>query len=117
PPAPGSAEAVPESDPPPSTPPLASPPACAAPPSPVGRVFGEGEQSPSCQLALLAAAMVVESRFPGDALVSGCFDREKAELARRWASGVLGTSVALPVRVDAWRLAERLGARYAGKAL
>jgi hypothetical protein len=81
------------------------------------RVFGEGEQSTSCQLALLAAAMVVETRFPRDALVSGRFDREQAEAARRWASGVAGRAVALPVRVDAWRLVERLGAHLEGQAL
>lgn len=73
------------------------------------RVFGEGAQSPSCQLALLAAAMVVEARFPRDALVSGRFDRDQAEVARRWAGGVLGRAVPLPVRLDGWRLVERLG--------
>ncbi len=88
-------------------------PALGAP----ARVFGEGEQSPSCQLALLAAAMVVEARFPRDALVSGRFDREQAEVARRWASSVLGRAVALPVRVDAWRLVERLSPHFEGKAL
>ncbi len=102
---------------PPSSSPGTPPSVLPAEHSPLVRVFGEGEQSPSCQIALLAAAMVVESRFPGNALVSGCFDREKTEVARRWASGVLGAPVALPVRVDAWRLAERLGSRFAGKGL
>jgi hypothetical protein len=81
------------------------------------RVFGEGGQSEPCRLALLAAAMVVETSFPRDALVSGRFDREQAEAARRWAKGILGRAIALPVRVDAWRLVERLGLRLEGEAL
>ena len=87
-----------------------------APPE-VVRVFGEGEQSEPCRLPLLAAAMVVETRFPRDALASGRFDREQAEAARRWAKGILGHALALPVRVDAWRLIERLGVRLEGAAL
>ncbi len=61
--------------------------------------------------------MVVEARFPRYALVSGSFDREDAEAARRWAKGILARSIALPVRVDAWRLVERLGAHFRGEAL
>ncbi len=91
-------------------------PAAAGSPA-TARVFGEGGQSEPCRLGLLAAAMVVETRFPRHALVSGSFDREQAETARRWANGLLERSVALPVRVDAWRLVERLGARLAGEAL
>jgi len=81
------------------------------------RVFGEGDQSEPCRLGLLAAAMVVETRFPRHAVVSGSFDRQHAETARRWAKGVLERSITLPVRVDAWRLVERLGARLTGEAL
>jgi hypothetical protein len=81
------------------------------------RVFGEGEQSEPCRTALLAAAMVVETRFPEAALVSGHFDREQAEGARRWAKGILGRSLALPVRVDAFRLVERLGKHFGGEVL
>src|SRR5262249_35013065 len=72
-----------------------------APFSATVRVFGEGEQSEPCQLALLSAAMVIETRFPRSALVSGAFEREQAEAARRWAKGILGADLALPVRVDA----------------
>jgi hypothetical protein len=88
-----------------------------APPSATVRVFGEGEQSEPCQLALLAAAMLIETRFAPNALVSGCFEREQAEAARRWAKGVLGSALALPVRVDAFRLVERLGGGLEGEAL
>jgi hypothetical protein len=88
-----------------------------APPEATVRVFGEGEQSEPCQLALLSAAMVVETRFPRSALVSGSFDRDQAEAARRWAEGILGQALALPVRVDAFRLVERLSGRLEGEAL
>jgi hypothetical protein len=87
------------------------------PPPGTVRVFGEGEQSEPCRLALLAAAMVVETRFPRQALVSGTFDRIQAEAARRWAKGVLSCTLALPVRLDAFRLVERVGARRDGEAL
>jgi hypothetical protein len=75
------------------------------------RVLGGRAPGPACQLPLLAAAMVIEGRFPRHAMVHGDIDRELAETARRWASSVLGRPVALPVRVDAWRLVERLSAR------
>jgi hypothetical protein len=81
------------------------------------RVFGEGDQSEPCRLPLLAAAMVVESRFPRHALVMGHFEREHAEVARRWATSLLGRGVALPVRVDAFRLVERLGVALEGAPL
>jgi hypothetical protein len=81
------------------------------------RVFGEGDQSEPCRLPLLAAAMVVESRFPRHALVMGHFEREHAEVARRWATSLLGRGVALPVRVDAFRLVERLGVALEGTTL
>jgi hypothetical protein len=59
----------------------------------------------------------VETRFPKHAMISGKLDRAEAEAARRWAQGILGRAIALPVRVDAWRLVERLGARFEGEAL
>ena len=88
-----------------------------SPPSLAVRIFGDGDQSEPCQLALLGAAMVLETAFPRSALVSGSFDRAQAEAARRWAKSVLDVSLALPVRVDAFRLAERLGAHATGEAL
>jgi hypothetical protein len=85
--------------------------ACAG----IVRVLGGRAPGIACQLPLLAAAMVIEGRFPRHAMVHGDIDRDLAEAARRWASGVLGRPVALPVRVDAWRLVERLGARPPGE--
>jgi hypothetical protein len=54
--------------------------------------------------------MVVEERFPKHAMVWGDIDRGQAEEARRLAAPILGREVPLPVRVDAPRLLERLGA-------
>src|SRR5262245_55508769 len=63
--------------------------------------------------------MLVEVRLPKQAMVHGDVDREEAERARRWAEGVLGPEqpIALPVRVEAWRLVERLGGELQGPAL
>src|SRR5262249_32063468 len=66
----------------------------------VTRVFGEGEQGQGCHMALLGVAMVVETRLPGASMIAGRFDQEQADAARRWASGILGRSLALPVRVS-----------------
>jgi hypothetical protein len=89
----------------------------AAPDEGIVRVLGGRVPGPACRLPLLAAAMLIEGRFPGHAMVHGDVDRELAEAARRWASGVLGRPLALPVRVDAWRLVERLGTHFEGEAL
>jgi hypothetical protein len=67
--------------------------------------------------ALLAAAMVVEDRFPAAAVVSGDIDRAQAEEARRMAEPILGRQLALPVRVDVARLMARLGEHFAGREL
>lgn len=80
-------------------------------------VLGDAPCASACALPILGAAMVIEGRFPRHALVSGDVDRDRAEAARRFAEGALGRPVALPVRVDAWRLSERLGARLHGPAL
>jgi hypothetical protein len=81
------------------------------------RVFGDKTQGHPYHFAVLAAAMVVEERFPKHAMVWGDIDRGQAEEARRLAAPILGREVPLPVRVDAPRLLERLGAVYDGDAL
>jgi hypothetical protein len=83
----------------------------------VVQVFGDAPAAPGCALPLLGAALLVEARLPRAALVHGDLDRAEAEAARRWAEEVLGGPIALPVRVDAWRLVERLGTRFSGPAL
>ncbi|APR77146.1 Hypothetical protein A7982_02493 [Minicystis rosea] len=81
------------------------------------QVLGEAPCPAPCVLPLLGAAMLVEARFPRHALVHGDIDHDLADAARRWAERVLGRAVALPVRVDAWRLVERLGVKLSGQAL
>jgi hypothetical protein len=95
-------------------------PRCAprvGPGSTGARVLGDTTSPTSFALPLLAAAMVIEARFRRWAMVHGDVDRTHAEAARRWAEGVLGRPIARPVRVDAWRLVERLGARFEGQEL
>jgi hypothetical protein len=72
-----------------------------------------------CHQALLTAAMVVESRFPGRAVVGGDLDRDEALEARDWAERVLGRRVELPVRIRPEALAGRLSEHFppAGNAL
>jgi hypothetical protein len=67
--------------------------------------------------ALLAAAMVIEDRLPGVAVVSGDIDRAQAREASRMAEPILGRQLPLPVRVDAARLMARLGEHFADEAL
>lgn len=76
------------------------------------QVFGDKTQGCPYHFAVLAAAMLVEERFPRHAMVHGTIDRGQAEEARRMAAPLLGRELPLPVRVDAERLADRLRARY-----
>ncbi|HEU4409630.1 MAG TPA: hypothetical protein VFS43_30525 [Polyangiaceae bacterium] len=81
------------------------------------RVFGDKTQGCPYHFAVLAAAMLVEERFPRRAMVWGDIDRGQAEEARRLAAPLLGRELPLPVRVDAERLADRLRVRYGADAL
>src|SRR5690606_22674007 len=80
-------------------------------------VFGSKTQGHPYHLALLAAAMLVEERFPQHAMASGNIDRGQAERARTMAARILGRDLELPVRVDPLRLLDRLRARYVGSEL
>ncbi|WP_437621747.1 hypothetical protein [Sorangium sp. So ce1151] len=81
------------------------------------RVFGDKTQGYPYHFAVLAAAMLVEERFPRHAMVWGDIDRGQAEEARRLAAPLLGRELPLPVRVDASRLIERLRASCAAGEL
>jgi hypothetical protein len=81
------------------------------------RVFGDKTQGYPFHFAVLAAAMLVEERFPRAAMVWGNIDRGQAEEARRMAAPILGREMPLPIRVDAPRLIERLRADFKGDAL
>lgn len=76
------------------------------------RVFGNKTQGCPYHLAVLAAAILIESRFPLRAHVSGDFDREQAEEVIRWADSVLDEPLAVPVCLDGDRLYTRLEALY-----
>lgn len=62
--------------------------------------------------AMLAVGMLVESRCPGGAYVTGDVDLSQAEEVRQWADPLLDEPLALPICVDADRLYERLSALY-----
>jgi len=64
------------------------------------RVLGDKTQGGPIHLPVLAAATVVEARFPGRAVAHGDIDRSDGQQAVQWASAVLGREVPLPVLVD-----------------
>ncbi|MBK9258898.1 MAG: hypothetical protein IPM54_03595 [Polyangiaceae bacterium] len=80
-------------------------------------VFGNKTQGHPYHFAMLAAAMLVEERFPRAAMVWGDIDKGQAERAGRMAKRFLGRELRLPVRVDAPRLIERLRSHYDDDAL
>jgi len=71
-------------------------------------VLGDATQGHPYHLAVLAAAMLIEERFPQHAMVSGDIDRGQAKEAARLAGPILKRVLPLPVRVDAPRLIVRL---------
>ncbi len=81
------------------------------------RAFGNKTQGLPYHLAVLAAGMVFEERFPRHAFVSGDIDREDAEAARGVAAPILLRELPLPVCVDAPRLVERMRGALDGPAL
>jgi hypothetical protein len=79
--------------------------------------FQEKTQGEPYHVPVLAAALVVEARFPGAALVWGDIEEDDALEARAWAERVLGREIAAPVLLDAPALLRRLSARWQGEAL
>lgn len=67
-------------------------------------------------LAVLAVAILVESRFPRRAHATGDIDREQAEEVIRWADSVLDEPLTMPVCLDGERLYKRLAALHAEPA-
>ncbi|MCC6553471.1 MAG: hypothetical protein IT372_10695 [Polyangiaceae bacterium] len=80
-------------------------------------VFAARTDGEPYHVPLLAAAMVIETRFPGAALVWGDMDEEDVLEAKLWAERVLGREIALPVLLDAPALLRRLSARWDGEEL
>ncbi len=77
--------------------------------SPVS-VLKNKTQDLAYHIPLLAAALVIETRFPRHALVGGNITPRDARKAKAWAEEVLGIPLASPVRMDRARLEARLAA-------
>lgn len=80
-------------------------------------VFDNKTQGCNYHIYILAIAMLIESRFPYTACVSGDIDVHQAKKAQKWANGILDKPIELPVRVDAEKLHQRLSVQYGGEEL
>ncbi len=74
--------------------------------------FGGKTQGYPYHLAVLAVAILLESRFPQRAFVFGDIERFQVEQMVKWANAVLDTPVVEPVCFDGERLYHRLTALY-----
>lgn len=70
-------------------------------------VFNAKTQGYPYHLYILAIAMLIESRFPKFASVSGDIDHLQCVKAKQWADTHLSTPIKLPVRVDPRQLLNR----------
>lgn len=80
-------------------------------------IFSNKTQGYDYHKYVLAIAMLIESRFPEVALVSGDINLRQAEEAREWANQRLQHPIDLPVKVDSERLWQRLEKYYQGKKI
>jgi hypothetical protein len=80
-------------------------------------VFDSKTQGCPYHIPILAAAMLIEDRFPQYALVSGNINLAQAEEAGNWAQSVLKRKIALPIRVQGKALFQRLARFRQGDAL
>lgn len=67
-------------------------------------LFNFKTQGYDYHLYILAIAMLIESRLPNKALVSGNIDYEQCVKAKQWADQYLSTPIEIPVRVDVDKL-------------
>ena len=70
-------------------------------------VFNAKTQGYPYHLYILAIAMLIESRFPKFASVSGDIDHLQCVKAKQWADTHLSTPIKLPLRVDPQQLLNR----------
>lgn len=70
-------------------------------------VFNAKTQGYPYHLYILAIAMLIESRFPNFASVSGDIDHLQCVKAKQWADTHLSTPIKLPLRVDPRQLLNR----------
>ncbi|MBU5342227.1 hypothetical protein [Caldifermentibacillus hisashii] len=71
-------------------------------------VFDSKTQGLNYHLYILAIAMLIESRFPKAALVSGDIDYLQCVKAKQWADQYLSSPIELPVRVHVDSLLNRI---------
>jgi hypothetical protein len=77
-------------------------------------VFSGKTQGYPYHLNILAIACLFESRFKGAALVRGDISREQAEIAVKWANGILEEQIKIPICVDENELIKRIKDEYKG---
>ncbi|MEK4750441.1 hypothetical protein NST77_23390 [Niallia sp. FSL W8-0177] len=70
-------------------------------------VFNSKTQGYEYHLYILAIAMLIESRLPNNALVSGNIDYDQCVKAKKWANQYLSAPIEIPVRVDVDKLFSR----------
>lgn len=80
----------------------------------VTHVFKEKTQGFLFHIPMLAAAMIVEDRFPNSAYVYGDINFQQADKAQLMLKGILRRDVPCPICVDASRLFRRLLKLYQG---
>ncbi|MCK5800996.1 MAG: hypothetical protein KAI47_27600, partial [Deltaproteobacteria bacterium] len=80
-------------------------------------VFENKTHTQPYHIPLLAAALVVETRFPLYSIVGGDISLSEVREAKAWAEDILGTPVATPLCMDRDRLNERLGKYLSEKEL
>ena len=75
-------------------------------------VFGNKTQGAPYHLAVLAAGILFEDRFPDSIFVAGDINREQAEVVLPWMNSVLKKPVKLPIVTDGERLYTKLQELY-----
>lgn len=80
-------------------------------------VFNAKTQGYPYHLYILAIAMLIESRFPKFASVSGDIDHLQCVKAKQWADTHLSTPIKLPVRVDLRQLLNRFSPKNESKKI
>lgn len=78
-------------------------------------VFENKTQGYPYHLAVLAVAILLESRFPENTLTNGDFDRNQVENVIKWMKLILSKPVKMPISLDNKRLLSRLDKLYEDK--
>jgi hypothetical protein len=76
------------------------------------KIFDEKTQGYPYHLAILAIAILIESRFPKQTFTYGEFDREQVNHVIQWLNTFLANPVSLPICLDGERLLNRIAHLY-----